>query len=411
MSKPTATIDPERSRRRWINVCAVAGLFLFITAGFLLLRHFSSERIPPSAGGDPEPLQPGNGQIDPAPRLILPGEQPGRIIFADPDVTSADEFRLLAERAPKSAAQIVARMADTPERDERMYDLMQIWVSKDPTQAADWVSGLPYSGMKNDATTELGLAWGASDPEAAARWVDENIFTENAPAGAASLTSAWVKVDAEAATAWVESLDADAPARDEAFKALAFHLGGLDPTRGLAWMSRLKPEDRNLIIVNFAAAWSDSDPQAAADWMRFQSGSIDPRIRDQATLAVIHSWAANEAEAASASDWIDNLADGELKEKAKATFAESHAENAPQEALPWAQSIDDPQRRREVTMVVLEEWIIQDKENFKAEITAEWAGFDEGLRHEIYDLLLDHDPEFKKQLFSMFEERGSGADE
>ncbi len=136
--------------------------------------------------------------------------------------------------------------------------------------------------MKNDATTELGLAWGNSDPEAAARWVDENVFTENAPAGAASLTSAWVRTDIEAATEWVESLDSDSPARKEAIRALAFHLGEIDPTRGLAWISRLKPEDRNLIIVNFAASWSDSDPQAAANWMRFQSAGIDPRTRDQA---------------------------------------------------------------------------------------------------------------------------------
>jgi len=348
-------------------------------------------------------------RISPTPRIIRPGEQEGRIVFADADASDANDFRLLAERSPKAAAKLVSRMPDTPDRDERMYDLMQIWVSKDPTQAADWVSALPHSGMKNDATTELGLAWGNSDPEAAARWVDENIFTENAPAGAASLTSAWVRTDIEAATEWVESLDRDSPARKEAIRALAFHLGEIDPTRGLAWISRLKPEDRNLIIVNFAASWSDSDPQAAANWMRFQSAGIDPRTRDQATLAVIHSWAANESEAADASDWIDNLADGEFKENAKATFAESHAETSPAEALPWAQSIDDPQRKQDVTMVVLEEWILQDKEEFKTGITAEWENFDETLRHEIYDLLLDHDPEFKKQLFTMFEDRVEGA--
>ena len=58
-------------------------------------------------------------------------------------------------------------------------------------------------------------------------------------------------------------------------------------------------------------------------------------------------------------------------------------------------------------MVVLEEWITQDKDDFKAGITDEWDGFDEGLRHEVYELLLDHDPQFKKQLFTLFEE-GTG---
>ena len=257
MSKPTAKIDHGAHPPAWINIAAVAGLLLFITAGFFLLRHFSVDRSSPSpSAGTPNSPAPAASQDRSDSRLIRPGEQPGRIVFADPDVTDADEFRMLAERAPKSAAQIVARMADSPIRDERMYDLMQIWVNKDATQAADWVSGLPHSGMKDDATTELGLAWGSSDPEAAARWVDENIFTENAPAGAASLTSAWVKVDVDAATEWVESLDIDAPARDEALKALAFHLGELDATRGLAWLARLKPKDRNLIVVNFAAAWS-----------------------------------------------------------------------------------------------------------------------------------------------------------
>ncbi|MGI9241468.1 MAG: hypothetical protein ACR2RV_11750 [Verrucomicrobiales bacterium] len=406
MSTPNS--EGEHPAPLWLNAAAIAGLALFLTAGFFLLRHYSDRGTRSESPTDAvasDGFDSAARGITPSPRIIRPGEQDGRIVFADTDASDADEFRLLAERSPKAAAKLVSRMPDSPDRDERMYDLMQIWVSKDPTQAADWVSGLPFSGMKNDATAELGLAWGKSDPQAAAQWVDENIFTENAPAGAASLTSAWARIDIEAATEWVDSLDIDAPARKEAIRALAFHLGEIDPTRGLAWLARLKPEDRNLIIVNFAASWSDSSPQAAANWMRYQSGSIDPRTRDQATLAVIHSWAANESEAASASNWIDNLADGEFKEKAKATFAESHAETSPAEALPWAQSINDPERRLEATMVVMEEWVLQDREDFKAGITGEWESFDEGLRHEIYDLLIDHDPEFKKELYSMFEER------
>ncbi|MFT5108596.1 MAG: hypothetical protein ACI9UA_004240, partial [Pseudoalteromonas tetraodonis] len=311
----------------------------------------------------------------------------------------------LAERDPKLAASIVAQMADDPMRDERMYDLMQIWVAKDPSQAAAWVVELPFGSMKNDATTELGIAWGALDPAAASQWVEENIFTENAPAGAASLTSAWAQNDIEAATTWVASLDADTPARAEAIKALAFHLGGLDPQRGLAWLGRLKPGDRNLIVVNFAAAWSDKDPRSAANWLRYQAGDIDPRTRDQASLAVIHSWAADEKSAASASNWIDGIPDGELKENAKATFAETHAETSPPEALPWARDIRDLERRLEVTMVVFEEWILSDKEGFRAEITTEWENYEPELREEIYDLLLDEDPEFKKELIKLYENR------
>jgi hypothetical protein len=395
----------------WLNIAAVAGLALFLVLGFLALRHFSRESTgTPTGGTGANPIPRGENQPV-APGFVRPGEQAGRIIFADPDMADAEEFRALAERDPKAAASFIARLEDTPTRDERLYDLMQIWVVKDPAQAAGWIVGLPFSGLKNDATAELGLAWGKRDPRAAAKWVDENIFTENAPAGAASLTSAWVKIDIEAATEWVESLDADAPARSEAIKALAYHLGEIDPQRGKAWIARLKPHDRKLILVNFATSWSTAEPRAAANWLRFQAGGIDSGVRDQATLAVIHTWAANEKEAANASAWIDRLADGDLKENAKAAFAETHAETSPPEALPWARDINDPQRRLEVTMVVLEEWILQDKEGFRGEITDRWEAFDEPLRHQVYDLLLEHDPDFKKQLIDLFEGRGEEPDE
>ena len=395
------------NRPRWLNIAAVAGLIAFLAAGYLMLRQLGSD------AGEPDEA-PATTRFDadttPVPRVVRPGEQPGPVVLAGPhEATGGDEFLRLAETNPKAAAAIVARMPDTPDRDERMFDLMQIWVQKDPTQAADWVGALPYSEMKDHATAELGLAWGKLDPQAASIWVDENIFTENAPAGASSLVSSWSRSDIEAASEWVASLDVDAPARTKALQALAYHLGELDPKRGLAWLTRLAADDRNLTAVNFAASWADSDPRAAADWLRYQSADIDPKIRDQATLAVIHSWAADEHHAASASKWIDSLADGTLKENAKATFAESHAETSPAEALPWALDIRDDERRNEVTMVVLEEWILQDKEGFKVGITDRWESYDEPLRHEIYDLLLDHDPDFKEDLFQMFE--NSQADE
>ena len=120
---------------------------------------------------------------------------------------------------------------------------------------------------------------------------------------------------------------------------------------------------------------------------------------------MIHSWAADEKSAASASNWIDGIPDGELKENAKATFAETHAETSPPEALPWARDIRDLERRLEVTMVVFEEWILSDKEGFRAEITTEWENYEPELREEIYDLLLDEDPEFKKELIKLYENR------
>ena len=388
---------------RWLNVVAVAALILFITGGFLILKKFGGSHDRDLGEGSPLPRD--DDLV--TPRLVRPGERPAGLIFTDADINDADEFHDLANRDPKAAASIIARLEDTPIRDERLYTLMTAWVEKDPTQAADWVSALPFGDLKNDATAELGLAWGKSDPAATARWVDENIFTLNAPAGAASLTSAWAKSDIESASEWVAGLDTDAPARREAIRALAYKLGELDPQRGISWLSRLTPQDRKLILVNFTASWSDHDPAAAASWLRYQAKGVDQQIRDQATLAVIHSWTSTEDEAPAAADWIDGLEDGTLKENAKATFAETHADTSPAEAFPWARDLEDDERRLEVTMVVLEEWLVQDMDGFQTEMRDRWETLDEPLRHEIYDLLLDHDPQFKKELFELLDERAT----
>ena len=406
----------ETSKPLWVNVAAVGGLLVFLTAGFLTLRQLSQHRSRPADTPDTTKAPPALDRDDePVMHLIRPGERSGNIVFEDLDVTDPEAFRLQIESNPKAAAAAVARLEDSPERDELLYDLMQIWVEKDPAQAADWTAQLPVGMLKNDATTELALAWAALDPESASAWVEENIFTENAPAGASSVASTWAKVDIEAASDWVASLDPDAPARANAMNALAFQLGASAPQRGLAWISRLKPEDRNLIAVNFAASWANDAPRAAANWLRFQASGVDARIRDQATLAVINSWASNEVAAASASKWIDDLPDGQLKERSKATFAESHAETSPREAAPWARDIKDPERRLEVTMVVFEQWAEQDMEGFKAGLSESWGDYDEPLRHEIYALLMDYDPGFKGELFKAFEDsradNGNGGTE
>jgi hypothetical protein len=399
MSKPIP--DHPRARTGWLSAAAVAGFCTVLIAGIFSLQHFTAsgrhERVVRLPAYDRDLVE------TQEPRLIRPGGRGGSIVLSASDITGSEDFLLLAERDPKAAAAVIARLEDSPTRDERLYDLMQIWIGRDPHQAADWVTQLPIGGLKNDATAELGLAWGKADPAAASRWVDENIFTQNAPAGAASLTSAWARKDIAAASEWVSTLDVDAPARREAIKTLAFHLGELDPQRGLAWIARLKPADRKQILVNFTASWSDRDPAAAASWLRYQAAGFDQVTRDQASLAVIHSWANSDAPAASR--WIGELEDGDLKENAKATFAETYAETAPAEALPWAEDIDDPERRLEATMVVYEEWILKDKETFKSEIRNRWATLGDSLRHEIYDLLLDHDQEFKNELFRLLDER------
>ncbi len=401
MSQPS----PQRETQQplWLNIAAVAGLLVFLTVGILTLRHLSNKGKP-ADGHDPTLAPPKiERESEPLMELVRPGERSDHIVFGDPDVTNAEEFRILVESNPKTAAASVAKLDDTPARDELLYDLMQIWVEKDPTQAADWVAKLPVSSLKNDATTELGIAWTKLDPDSASRWVEENIFTENAPAGAASVASVWAKSDVEAASDWVDSLDPDAPARRDAMNALAFQLGASEPLHGLTWISRLKPDDRNLIAVNFAASWAHDAPRAAADWLRFQASGVDSRVREQATLAVIHSWAANAAKAPNASKWIDALEDGDLKENAKATFAESHAETSPSEAAPWAFDIKDPERRLDVTMVVFEQWAEQDLDGFKTGLTEGWEGYEQPLRHEIYELLMDYDPDFKEKLFNSFE--------
>ena len=401
--KPPTSGAPTKT-----NFAVIGGLVVVLSLGFISLRHLTDQHQ--TAEVQP-PLPPRQAKApEPAVRLYRPGGPQERMFYADPQVLdNAEQFRLLAESNPQAAAALVSKMPDSAKRDERMFELMVSWVERDSYQAADWVTSLPYSDMKDHATAELGLAWGKSDPTAAAAWVEENIFTENAPAGASSLVSSWSRSDLEAAGEWVDSLDPDAPARADALTALAYHLGELDPQRGLTWFSRLAEEDRNLIAVNFVASWATIDPQAAADWLRFQAVDINPRTRDQATLAAIHSWAADEAKAANASTWIDALPDSPLKENAKATFAESHAETSPVEALPWALSLVDEERRHEVAMVVLEEWVIQDRESFKLGMSENWETYEEPLRHEIYDLLLDHDPDFKDEVYRLLEsDRGTG---
>jgi len=380
---------------------AVVGLLVFLTGGGLFLRHvMRKDDEPIRLETAPTSTASGNGGL----RSLGFGEGvlPGRILDAD-DAKDSDEFRLLARTDPLAAAATLGRIEDSPLRDERLYDLMVIWTEIDPRQAADWVVNLPIGSLKTDATAELGLSWGTADPESAARWVEENIFTENAPAGAASLTSVWARSDPDSAAEWVASLDTETPARREAIKALAEKLGALDSQRGLAWLGQLSSQDRNLVALQFVTSWSSIDPEAAANWLRSGSANLNAKTRDVTTLSLIHSWTSVNPE--SASQWIIAISDSDLKEDAKAAFAETHVDDSPPEALSWAQSIVDLDRRFEVSMNVYEDWVIDNREDFKAALREDWEGLNQRTRHGIYDLLIDHDPDFKKELFLLLDDQ------
>ena len=60
-------------------------------------------------------------------------------------------------------------------------------------------------------------------------------------------------------------------------------------------------------------------------------------------------------------------------------------------------------------MVVFEHWAEQDLDGFKEGLSESWEDYEQPLRHEVYELLMDYDPEFKTELFNSFEK--SGEDE
>ena len=271
--------------------------------------------------------------------------------------------------------------------------LLAEWLAASPADASAWTQALPAGEFRSDATSELLLAWTRLNPDEAAAWLPTSNLLN--PESASVFAGAWAASSPAKAAAWAASLPTPTD-RTAARAAIATTWATSDPTSAATWAAALPNPDRAPAITSAADSWARSNPAAAAAWLSSLSPANDSSLV-AAAGSVVHHW--TESNPGAVSRWLNNLAEGPAKESAIALFSLAAAPLAPTDALLWATSLSDPSLRSSTVADVCERWYDAAPDEFKAQIPNQLDHLEETpLRHAIYQMLYEKDPEFRDTL-------------
>ncbi len=251
--------------------------------------------------------------------------------------------------------------------------IMAVWMDKEPAAALDWLKSQPDTESKNKTLeTCIGIQAKTDVPKALAltEFLPEGTWRNSVIAG---LFDDWAEKDLEAASTTCQQLPdgmakekasecilsrriAKDPAsaassvtnlaagdyRQNAIKELCDQWSGTDTPAALTWAQSLLSDTERVAALNQVVGnWARKDPQAA-----MQFASQHPELSGAALGEVAQAWA--QRDLAAATNWVENLPDGEKKDATLLALASSTEKHAPELAARFCTLLTTSQPTKEV---------------------------------------------------------------
>jgi hypothetical protein len=307
----------------------------------------------------------------------------GRWITQDPDAAlrwvlerdradatwTSSLFASLSKRADASAL-VPALLRVT--REAPPVDLfaapLQTWIKSDPAATKAWLAGLD-ADLRNKLLLRAGGSHTVGRP-----W--ENLdLARMLPAGVerdriiAARVDAWFDLDPEAALAWLKANDEPAASATVQAKLIG-RLAQTDRAAALARLAQVSPgQEKRSATRAVAAAWANSSPSEAAEWLAAATRSPSESYNHQDWGAVVGPWF--QKDPAQVRDWVDAQPDAALRGEAGTAWILqvlnsplSHAERAELVA-----GVKEEARQRQDMLNVAAHWFGVDEAGARA-----WIG-------------------------------------
>lgn len=259
--------------------------------------------------------------------------------------TLAEAMRTLTATDPSSAAALVPLLPAGETQTTAALDLSRALAERDPAQALAWIGTLPNGDARALALTNALDAWSGHDPVAAGRYVAQM------PAG---------------------------PAQDAAAARLARTLGGSNPNDAAVWAQALTSETaRSAAFVAIGSAWAQNDAPAAARWAAQLPATP---ARTEALAGALSYWALQDSPSAQA--FVAAL-DVSTQPRGAAEIAPLLAQQDPEAALRWAQSLPAEAARDAATQAAFGRWFDNAPESARAWLAT--AKLSRALRTRLLD--------------------------
>ena len=251
-------------------------------------------------------------------------------------------------------------------------DLFTRWAKADIAEAQAYVLGLESGAERNQGLAGIAEALAVTDPNAAVEFAESlsnateqsavwyrtiHLLASTRPEDAASLldqlpkglvkqsavnvlTDQWIEKDPRSALAWADSLG-ESQLQQQVYQSTVYSLSKEDPAAAIDLAGKLHGlKTRRDAIREVTQQWFEDDALSAIAWLRSQP---DHEFSDEIYRYALPRYANSDPEASAA--YFDELVDqhgltGNLK-AAAGHIAYCLAENDPNGAITWVESIGD----------------------------------------------------------------------
>lgn len=246
---------------------------------------------------------------------------------------------------------------------------LQAWVKSDPAATKAWLGSL-------DADFRTKLLLRAAGSHTVGRPWENLDLALLLPAGAernriiATRVNDWFDLDSEAALAWLKAHDE--PAATAAVQAkLIGQLAETDRSAALARLAQLPAgQEKRSATRAIAAAWANSSPLEAAEWLAAATRSPGESYNHQDWGVVVAPWFKKDP--AQVRDWVDAQPDAALREEADTAWM-IQVLNSPLSHVERAELVaggKEETRRRQGMLNVAASWFEADEPGARAWIEA-----------------------------------------
>lgn len=195
------------------------------------------------------------------------------------------------------------------------------------------------------------------DPDWAINWATENLDNGEALNQAVRwVMSAWTESDPEAAAE--QALRLSGKLREEAFSGIVSDWADKDPKKLLQFVK--SPSDKDAAPYLARSSFWAFGYEMGADYLSEAMAMPEGEVREQAVRGLFSGWARANLETSALA--LDGMKSGPLRDAAIGEFVRVAGWEDRKVALAWSLAIADPGQRRSNTMEQMNRWLRADRD-------------------------------------------------
>lgn len=269
----------------------------------------------------------------------------------------------LADSDPLAAMEIADGIDSLRDSERARVAILQSWGRNDPTAALAWANQALADEPRRTRQSKIDAIYrGYAQTNPGAAFQEAMLLDDDRLKRGILSNVIEIQVEnggLEAAKLTIDTLS-DAELQSSLRRQLVDEWASYDPVAAASYVESLGEAASSNLKSQLVEEWAESDPAAAAAWLS-SLDSDDPAIA-RASSDLIQEWARYDLNASA--EWLNSLEPSPELDRAVISYTFRAAEEDPETAMSWAESIEDDRRRTFMMERVAGSWKEQSPESF-----------------------------------------------